>query len=398
MKFGRRTTSSGSSPIERARALIDADQLDEASEILEAALDNRAGPDAAMLLLAGRTRLQAGDPNGAARWFERFTTAFPDRHEGAVGLAECDEARGHHSAALQRWRALRDEFGDLKGPAWRRRVQANLFRLGRYEELEREVRDEFASSDAAQRFLEVTTNPAEANSVSLAYRHVLIVTYGRSGSTLLQGVLNSIPGMLVRGENGNVFVKFFEIAEHMRSMRTTYPHAFTANRAWFGISGVSDATVLEALRASARSILIGDLTDEASIACLGFKEIRYDELGDRLADYLDFLQELLPECALVFNTRDLGATSRSGWWRESDAAEVQRRLADVTRRFDEYAAGRSNCFAIRYEDVTSKNQRLRELFAFLGADYDDDRVEAVLSHPHSFGPSQPEVKALMRED
>jgi hypothetical protein len=31
--------------------------------------------------------------------------------------------------------------------------------------------------------------------------YVFIVTYGRSGSTLLQGVLNSIPGYLVRGEN-----------------------------------------------------------------------------------------------------------------------------------------------------------------------------------------------------
>src|SRR5688572_1085508 len=31
--------------------------------------------------------------------------------------------------------------------------------------------------------------------------HLFIVTYGRSGSTLLQGVLNSIPGYLIRGEN-----------------------------------------------------------------------------------------------------------------------------------------------------------------------------------------------------
>ena len=31
--------------------------------------------------------------------------------------------------------------------------------------------------------------------------YIFIVTYGRSGSTLLQGILNSIPGYLVRGEN-----------------------------------------------------------------------------------------------------------------------------------------------------------------------------------------------------
>ena len=32
-------------------------------------------------------------------------------------------------------------------------------------------------------------------------RHVFVMTYGRSGSTLLMGILNSIPGWLLRGEN-----------------------------------------------------------------------------------------------------------------------------------------------------------------------------------------------------
>ena len=31
--------------------------------------------------------------------------------------------------------------------------------------------------------------------------HVFVMTYGRSGSTLLMGLLNSIPGYLIRGEN-----------------------------------------------------------------------------------------------------------------------------------------------------------------------------------------------------
>ena len=31
--------------------------------------------------------------------------------------------------------------------------------------------------------------------------HVFVMTYGRSGSTLLMGILNSIPGWLLRGEN-----------------------------------------------------------------------------------------------------------------------------------------------------------------------------------------------------
>ena len=37
------------------------------------------------------------------------------------------------------------------------------------------------------------------------FRTVNIVTYGRSGSTLLMGLLNAIDGYRIRGENFNCF-------------------------------------------------------------------------------------------------------------------------------------------------------------------------------------------------
>ena len=41
----------------------------------------------------------------------------------------------------------------------------------------------------------------DLNAVSEGF--VFVVTYGRSGSTLLQNVLNTIPGYCIRGENAN---------------------------------------------------------------------------------------------------------------------------------------------------------------------------------------------------
>lgn len=395
-RFIQRDGASTTAAMEDARSLIDSGRTVEGLEALERALDAAVDEPDWALLLAGRTRLRAGDPDTAEQWFDRFAERYPSQFDGLLGLAECAEASGDWTEALVRWRRLRGEFGDPKGLAWRRRIQANLFRTGRLDELHDELEDEFNDSEEARRFWDVTANSVVADLHGFRYRHVLIVTYGRSGSTLLQGVLNSIDGMLIRGENGNVFLRFFEIAEQVASLRSTYPNAFTANRAWFGISSVSDATVLDGLRMAARSILIGDMVDETTVSCLGFKEIRYDELGERFDAYLDFLQDLFPDCALVFNTRELEATSRSGWWRDGDAGEVRARLAAVNEQFAQYAAGRSNCFSIRYEDVTAKNERLRGLFEFLGAEYDDSRVDAVLSFPHSFGPTRPDVKALFR--
>ena len=41
----------------------------------------------------------------------------------------------------------------------------------------------------------------EGDPASQGLGYVFVMTYGRSGSTLLMGLLNTIPGYLVRGEN-----------------------------------------------------------------------------------------------------------------------------------------------------------------------------------------------------
>ncbi len=46
--------------------------------------------------------------------------------------------------------------------------------------------------------------------------YLFIVTYGRSGSTLLQGILNSIPGYLIRGENRAALFHLYSLREHPR--------------------------------------------------------------------------------------------------------------------------------------------------------------------------------------
>jgi hypothetical protein len=49
-----------------------------------------------------------------------------------------------------------------------------------------------------------------------------------------------------------------------------------------------------------------------------------------------------------------------------------------------YANKRSNCFPITYEDMVEKSSRLREMFCFLGVDYDEEMVDRVLAVQHSY--------------
>jgi hypothetical protein len=242
---------------------------------------------------------------------------------------------------------------------------------------------EWASSPEGRRYIEVISNNPTRRAVPLRFRHILIVAYGRSGSTLLQGILNSINGVLIRGENGNVFACVYSMLQTIRHHRAQYPELNYPNHPWFGIHALTDDVFFDALRPAARSIILADRVDDPSITTLGFKEIRYESSGEELGDYLDFLVELLPECAVIFNVRDKSDTSESEWWALEDRSSVIHRLGVLEKRFAAYASARSNCFMIQHDEVVERGSRLRELFAFLGAEYDASAIDAVLAVAHS---------------
>lgn len=216
------------------------------------------------------------------------------------------------------------------------------------------------------------------------YESVLIVTYGRSGSTLLQGVLNAVDGCLVRGENHNLCHGLFLAHESLLRARSEHAgaEACEATNPWYGAPLLDGEAFLGDARALLRRQLLGDV-DPAGVRCLGFKEIRYPEV-DRLADYLSFLEKLLPRTAFVFLTRDHASVARSGWWREGDPEQVGRELTAFESVVSGWAGSRANFFHVRYADLVSHGPRVGELVAFLGGQYDRERIAAVLGTQHSY--------------
>ncbi|GAA1917900.1 sulfotransferase family protein [Nocardioides hwasunensis] len=210
-------------------------------------------------------------------------------------------------------------------------------------------------------------------------RHVFVMTYGRSGSTLLMGILNSIPGWLLRGENRHAMRHLYEfhrsgLAERARvdpqkASRPTHP--------WFGIEAFPEDASLTHIRALAEATL---LRPEPGTRVTGFKEIRwYDE---DLPDYLAFLRQVFPGARFVLNTRKLEDVAASNYWTRKDdpLGQVQR----IEAKMLEAAAGLGDdVFHVRYDDFVADPEALRGLFDWLGEDYDRGAVEAVLATPHS---------------
>ncbi len=146
----------------------------------------------------------------------------------------------------------------------------------------------------------------------------------------------------------------------------------------------------------AKGILLADQYEKATKLTFGFKEIRYDEVGDELEAYLGFLAKLFPNAAFIFNTRNIDDVSKSAWWKEKDRNSVINKLSLLEVRFEAYARKHDNCFLIRYEDVVTKGEKLKEMYNFLGATYQPEKIDTILNIPHSYKPEQEHIKKLFK--
>ena len=224
----------------------------------------------------------------------------------------------------------------------------------------------------------------------MKFKHLFVITYGRSGSTLLGGILNRIPGAFVRGENHGTLSHLYRA---IRAVERTLaqprrPDDRTPTEAWFGASEVNPARFKEAL---INSFVSDVLAPPPGVELLGFKEIRYRLADFSEAEFLDFvwfLGEAFERACVVFNVRRHADVAKSAWWADEPNALVE--LAELDRRFrSAHERFPDMTFMVDYDRTVADPASLRALHEFLGAPFDEDAVRAVLATPHSYQEEPP---------
>ncbi|MGB3512308.1 MAG: sulfotransferase, partial [Microcoleaceae cyanobacterium] len=222
--------------------------------------------------------------------------------------------------------------------------------------------------------------------MSLNFESILIITYGRSGSTLLQGILNDIDGVLVRGENNNFIYGLYEAYNRLLDTRT-HEDISQPNNSWYGAGEIDQELFLDDCRQMVRNVLLADKKYEKHFVCYGFKEIRYLEISQQqkdIADYLNFLAKIFPKPAFIFNVRNLDDVLKSGWWVNMNKAESRAELMELETAFHTYRETHpDNTFLISYEDVVCQSNNFQLLFNFLGAQYPEN-LDKILFTPHGY--------------
>jgi hypothetical protein len=238
--------------------------------------------------------------------------------------------------------------------------------------------------------------------------YVFVVTYGRSGSTLTQTLLNSIPGYCIRGENANASLhiarmihttrnemNFTERRERLEARRAGRPmrgfHTLeTPQDPWYGAELLDPDRLGRSLFDTfVREVL--HLPEGLRVG--GFKEIRYVNDLRFLPHHLGILQEFFPGAKLILQTRAHAEVAKSGWWQQKDPKELARHLGAADAAFHSYRAGRADCFHLDYACYRQGAGALRPLFDFLDEPFDAGQVQAVLDTPLTHGKPGPAAKA-----
>jgi hypothetical protein len=211
------------------------------------------------------------------------------------------------------------------------------------------------------------------------YRYVLIVTYARSGSTLLQKILAGIDGFHVVGENHDALGGLYR---SYLSARATREEEGSARRdepgdPWRGAHHVDPERYARAL---ARVFVDEILQPPPAARVVGFKEVRYFDCLDVLPDYLAFIQRVLSPSLVVFNKRKATDVARSAWWKEHPTDALVTEVERFDTLMDDYTAAHPHdAMVVDYDAYRSDPTALRPLFDRLDVTFEPQRIADVLA-------------------
>lgn len=320
-----------------------------------------------------------------ARWFQRTNSVHVARVTPMTGSRSWWRRRLRRLPPLQRRdqaiAALEAQLRETRGEL--RRARNRVERLSRQRdravERARRLREERAQVRRQLRRLTPRTD----------LEFVFIVTYGRSGSTLLQGILNSIPGYHIRGENGQLLRDLYDVyrsARHWRARQRRWlrdhpeHEEVPPTNAWYGMDRLPLARLNDDIR---RMFVDRVLRPRPEDRVVGFKEIRWE--GPDLEPFVDWLRSVFPGVRFIINTRNLDDVRQSAWWRRHEDAlthlrEVDRQLRELASRLG------SDAYLVHYDDYVGDPATLSGLFEWLGEEPDLAKIHNVLSVQHSYAP------------
>lgn len=218
------------------------------------------------------------------------------------------------------------------------------------------------------------------------FRYVFVVTYGRSGSTLVQGLLNALPRTLVRGENNFYILPLFRAsALALTFKREHLKHGpRQSSSAFYGLQELNRARFAESAADLVTRNILGSMPAR-SYDVLGFKEVLWHRVqAGETGGFFAFLELAFPDLKYVLNSRDdHDRVIESGFWR-SQTRSAAREAIERVEEIQEYLRSTrpERTLDVRYESLTSEDpatvaMQLRDIAEFVLGSWTPEVIEGM---------------------
>lgn len=215
-------------------------------------------------------------------------------------------------------------------------------------------------------------------------KRVIILSQARSGSTLVQRVLNTVPNSYIAGENKNFWYHIFQAYKSWEYITTwetkiskskgQQPFSYNTETdaykpCWCNLGHEIDKPYIIRQNLELFDYLYGTKVDgyyQDELPLIGFKEIRFPLEQKEFNEYLDWWRMLFPDIYFVFTVRNIDDVVKSGWHTEKDRKELSQR--------EKLLRSRKDAYLMEYENFDFKG-----LFSYLNIDYNESEVQRILN-------------------
>ena len=213
---------------------------------------------------------------------------------------------------------------------------------------------------------------------------ILICASGRSGSTTMQRLLNTIPNSNICGENFaaiNSLLEFYHRIKYStmnhipgRYTPTSYENVIAKNikPSWYNSYNINEVTNM------VRSIIINMFKLNENTNVWGFKEIRYCNGNTK---YIKEFKELFPQTRVIVQIREnIHKQSKSGWFKnDKNSLKI---LAEMNKELIAfYNNNKDFCYLTSFEKMFDMNN-LKQIFTFINCedDYNEEKIREILNN------------------
>jgi hypothetical protein len=213
---------------------------------------------------------------------------------------------------------------------------------------------------------------------------VLICATGRSGSTTLQRLINTIPDSNICGENFAAIISLLDFYRRIKETTINYvpghfePFTYdylvkkNVKPAWYNSYNFQNVVKM------IKTMIINMFKDSETTNLWGFKEIRYD---NGKINYIKDFKELFPQTKVIIHIREnIQNQSKSGWFKgDNDAINF---LSKTNNELINFAKQNKDwCYISTFEGMFNKDN-IKNIFTFIdcGEKYDENKITEVLTN------------------